>query len=148
APENSRSLPDWQDHLRKIANLLLLDSALLAHDQKPDLALVSGRALLNAGRSIGDEPLMMPHLVRFACQRLAILSIERTLAQGEPSEAALAITQRLLTEEQNQQDLLDALRGQRAYGDILIGWMQVGDPRGFDGQSTGGGSIFFPLVAG
>jgi len=150
APENALSSPVGLlvQSPREIANLLWLDAALLAQSQQSDAALVSGRAILNAGRSIGDEPLMIAHLVRMACQRMAITGVERVLAQGQASEPALAATQDLFTDEAAQPILLYALRGERAYGDVLIGWMEAGDPRGFGSVNATGGSIFYPLLGG
>src|SRR5262249_32761124 len=99
-PEDALSLSksDWFQHPRALASLLWLDAALLAQDQKLDAALASGRALLNSGRSIGDEPFMLCLFVRIACQRLAILSSERTLGQGQAPQDALAATQRLFAD--------------------------------------------------
>lgn len=146
APEDALSGLEVQQHPRALANLLWLDAALLAHDKQSDTALASCRALLNAGRSIGDEPFIIPHLVRIACQRVATAAIERTLAQGEASEGALAITQQLFVDEVKQPNLLHALRGERAVGDLRIGWMEAGDPRGIGGNSAAGQSIFYPLM--
>jgi hypothetical protein len=148
APENALTGVESQQNARALANLLWLDVALLAHDKQPDAALQSCRALLNAGRSVGDEPLILSHLVRIGCQRVAIDAIERTLAQGQASEEALAVTQHLLVDEVNQPNLLHALRGERAYGDILMGWMEAGDPRGYGGASFRGMSISNLVMGG
>ena len=44
--------------------------------------------VLNAGRSIGDEPCVISMLVRMAVQGIALGKVERVLAQTQPSEPA------------------------------------------------------------
>jgi hypothetical protein len=105
------------DHLggaRQVAGMLQLDAALRAHDGDVDGALASCRAALNAGRSVGDEPTVVSQMVRLAGQRLARQGVERVLAQGEPSDAALAAVQRLLEDEEKAPLQLVAARGERA----------------------------------
>ncbi len=60
--------------------------------------------------------------VRQAIQSACIDTVERTLAQGEPSEAALSAMQNLLEDELAQPLLATALRGERAasYGAIYF----------------------------
>ena len=74
---------------RIVARLLFIDSAVRAHDGDLDGALDSCRAMLGAGRSIGDEPFLISGLVRFALGSLALQSARRVIGQGEPSDAAL-----------------------------------------------------------
>jgi hypothetical protein len=116
---------------RKLVDLLGMDAALFAQEQKPHSALSSAQCALNAARSNGHEPSLISLLVRIGCRRHALASVERTLAQGEPSEAFLLATQRLLQEELSQPSLLHALRGERAFWHQHFQWMEAGDPRGF-----------------
>jgi hypothetical protein len=99
---------------REVAHLLKLDAALPAQDGDIDGALVSIRAALNAGRSIGDEPISNSQLLRIHLRRMARNSLERTLAQGQPSADAMAILQELLEDEDGQLLFLFAARGERA----------------------------------
>ncbi|HEV3082419.1 MAG TPA: hypothetical protein VGY66_21725 [Gemmataceae bacterium] len=118
------------DHLhqcRQVANLLWLDALMLAQEGKAQAALDSSRCLLIAGRSIGDEPGVIAHLIRNSCCQRTVLSIERTLARGEPAEEDLAATQQLLEGEQAQNTLLMALRGQRAFQDQVMSWVDADD---------------------
>ena len=64
------------------------DAAIRAHDSDADGALESCRAVFCVGRSIGDEPFLISQLVRVAIGGVALNSIRRALAQGEPSEQA------------------------------------------------------------
>jgi hypothetical protein len=97
-----------------VAHVLLLDALLLAQEGDVDGALHSCRGCLNVGRSFGDEPGLLSQYARGACQIVALRGIERTLAQGEPTDAALADLQELLRQEEAEPWMLCALRGERA----------------------------------
>ena len=99
---------------RQVARLLNLDSILRVHDGDADGALGSCRGVMNAGRSLGDEPFSISLTVRVAIETLAIRSIEYVLGHSEPSEGALAALQILLEDEETQPLLRVALRGERA----------------------------------
>jgi hypothetical protein len=72
------------------------------------------RAMLNAARSIGDEPITISQMIRAGSSNLAILSLEQTLARTTPDEEALAAAQLLLHDEAGYNALLVAWRGERA----------------------------------
>ncbi len=99
---------------RNVARLLRLDAILRVHDGDGDAAIDSCRALLNVGRSLGDEPLAITQLVRIAIETLAVRSVEHVLAEGEPSDEALAAIQALLEAEESEPLLRIAARGERA----------------------------------
>jgi hypothetical protein len=71
-------------------------------------------AIVNAGRSIGDEPNLIPQLVRIAADSVALHTAQRALAQGLPSDPALARVQECLDRESTEPILLFGLRGDRA----------------------------------
>jgi hypothetical protein len=77
-------------------------------------ALAAARGVLNAGRSLGDEPMLQSCLTRMESHALATKLIERVLAQGQPDEEALAATQRLLEDEAGENLLLIGARAERA----------------------------------
>ncbi|MHC5542922.1 hypothetical protein ACYOEI_32260, partial [Singulisphaera rosea] len=97
-----------------VARLLDFDVTARVQDGDADGALESCHALLNVGRSLGDEPFSISQLVRIAESFFATRAVMRTLARGEPSEEALAIMQGSLTDEFNEPILLHGLRGERA----------------------------------
>jgi hypothetical protein len=99
---------------REAAYLLKLDAFLRIHDGQSDEALLSARAAFNAGRSIGDEPVLISQLVRLNCRNMALACLERALAQGQPSEEALIEFQQVLLEEDSVPVLLIGARGERA----------------------------------
>jgi hypothetical protein len=99
---------------RTVARLLEADAAMRAEDGEVDGALDSCRAIVATARSIGDEPFMVSQLVRYAIGLVAMKSTRRVLAQGEPSDRALARLQALILVERDEPLLLHGLRGERA----------------------------------
>jgi hypothetical protein len=118
-------LPDQQE-TRSVASLLRYDALLRAHKKDIDGALVSCRACLNAGRSLGDEPFLVSQLIRIACIFIACNQAERALAQGEATDAELLALQKLLAEEDRDTAMVAALRGERAIMDDLFRKMEDG----------------------
>src|SRR2546425_5202633 len=103
----STLLPHLQ-RVRELANLLSADAMLRAHDKDLDGALESCLANLNGARSIGDEPTYISALVRVAVRAVTLERLEQVLSQGEPSEAALAATQKAWEREEQFPLLLAA----------------------------------------
>jgi hypothetical protein len=126
SPDFIGTLIAHTQNAREIAALLDCDALLRAQDNDPDGALASCRGILNAGRSIGDEPLFISQLVRFAVRAVAVARAQRVLAQGEPSEEALRQFQELLEKEEPEPLLLIAARGERAGDDRLLEAIQTG----------------------
>jgi hypothetical protein len=121
----STLLPHLQ-RVRELANLLSADAMLRAHDKDLDGALESCLANLNGARSIGDEPTYISALVRVAIRAVTLGRLEQVLSQGEPSEAALAATQKAWEREEQFPLLLAASRGERALGDRAVLALQNG----------------------
>jgi hypothetical protein len=136
----STLLPFTQE-ARMYGTLFDYDALLRAQVGDVDGALVSCRGILNCGRSIGDEPTLISMLVRIALNSLATKKVERTLTQGEPSEAALSRMQREFEAEAREPLLLIGVRGERGMTDGAMQALQSGDldPRFFFGL-TGGSS--------
>jgi hypothetical protein len=125
-------------HAREVATLLQLEADLLAQKHDADGALSLGRAIVNAGRSIGDEPAIISQLVRMSCQSSAMASMERTLAQGQPTEQPLAAAQRTVEEEASEPLLLIGLRGERAAQHRMLEAIETGELK-FSQMSRAGG---------
>jgi len=119
-------LPETQA-ARTAAWLLADDAAIRAHERDPDAALDSCRAIFGVGRSIGDEPVVISQLVRFALDRVATKATRRVLGQGEPSDAALARIQSVILDELAQPVLLHGLKGERAMMTELIRRVGAGE---------------------
>jgi hypothetical protein len=103
-----------QQNTRAVVNLLRYDALNLAQEGDAAGALRSCRAIVNAARSLDDEPLMISQLIRNAGIAVAASTVERTLALGEPPEEELAKLQKLVEEEEAHPTLLIAMRGERA----------------------------------
>jgi hypothetical protein len=119
-------LPDAQN-TRSIFSLLQLDVIQQAEDGDFKGAIRSCEALLNATRSLGDEPLIVSQLVRMAGVGVAYRTIERVLNQGEADPADLLALQQALQEEARFPRLLVALRGERAGMHELFDALETGD---------------------
>ena len=119
-------LPHAQE-ARQVARLLQLDAMFRAQEGDTDGALDSCRALMNVGRSLGDEPIAISQLVRMAIEGVSLQALQRTLAQGQASDEALAKVQDLLADETAQPLLLHALRGERAGSDQLFRKLGTGE---------------------
>jgi hypothetical protein len=109
----STNLPDIQDS-RTIGTLLMMDVIHAAQEKDSTMALVSWRALFNTSRAVGDEPMIVPQLIRIAIRGVALEQLDRVLAQLQISESELADIQRMLVEDDKQPCLLIAARGDRA----------------------------------
>jgi hypothetical protein len=126
---------------REVVFLLRKDLFVRLREHDIDGALESGRASIIAGRSIGDEPLLISQLVRMGFAYEAARSVERVLAQGQASETALDRHQRLLVEDESTPLFLVALRGERAGNDVLLRALEEGKlPPGWLSGIPGGKS--------
>jgi hypothetical protein len=105
---------------REIADWLKHDAWLLAQEGDSDAAIESCQAIINAGRSVKDDPFLITCLVRLALQNIALDTLERVLAQGEASEGHLSALQAMLEREMREESLIRAMRGERAGAHFLF----------------------------
>jgi hypothetical protein len=129
SPDGQGTLMPHIPDVRETADLLGYDVLLQAQEDKPDEALRSCRAILNSGRSLGDEPTFIAVLVRMAIRAMFVGKLQRTLAQGQPSTAALQSLQKLLEDEDSCPLLLIGARGERAFGDRTMQSLQAGQAK-------------------
>jgi len=117
-----------RDHqsTREIADWLMHDSYLLAQEDQPDQAIESCCALFNAGRTMGDEPFLISHLIRCAIQAMGVRAVERVLGQGEANDESLEKLQALLLKESAESTWTHGLRGERAGMHMLFTNIQAG----------------------
>jgi hypothetical protein len=111
---------------REVARMLTLDALLRAQDGEMEEAMQSCRAALNAGRSIGDEPMHISQLVRTACTTDAVRALERTLATGTVSPRTLEEMQQLLALEAEEPLQLIAARADRVSFFEFLDLMRTG----------------------
>jgi hypothetical protein len=117
---------DFYPAARSACQLLRYEAVLAAQREDYDRALALVRGVMGAARSIGDEPMIIPGVSRLACDRHAVLALERTLAQGSPSPRELIAMQELLEKESNEPMVWRILRGERAAIHKLLSEMRNG----------------------
>jgi hypothetical protein len=105
---------------RRVAVLLKLHAVMAAESNRIDEALANSRAMLSIADVAREPPMLVTALVSFAIRSLVVDSVERSLAQGEPSMSALEITQRTVENSQSAPVLLEGLRGERAINEEFI----------------------------
>ena len=113
-PDAISTLLPLAQKTRTIANVGSYEAILLAQEKDYDGALETCRAILVAGRCNDPCHTLIQGLVRIAIQAVCLNQVERTLAQGEPSEAALIMVQNILEDELAQPILMQGFRGERA----------------------------------
>jgi hypothetical protein len=108
-------LPDHQE-VRYIVDLLHHDAMLKAHFGDPDDALESCQALLNAARSLENDPFVISMYIHIACDAILVYALERILAQGYPKDEPLKQMQERLRTERDElpSDWIASVRGERA----------------------------------
>lgn len=114
APDVFSTLMPHLEKAQVLKWLLGVDAVLLAHDGDTSTALRSCRALVNVGASIGDEPILISQVIRMAAVEDACRATERALAQGEATDAELALLQKRLRAEDGEDLHSPVARGDRA----------------------------------
>lgn len=127
SPDFIGTLVPHQQNARQIAEVLFLDSHAWVEAGESAKGWRSARALLNASRSIGDEPLLIAVLVRVQAQTRTIRSLERILAHGSIFEGDLASMQQNLAEEAAENLFVMAMRGERAGMHQLMDTLESSD---------------------
>jgi hypothetical protein len=115
-----------QEEVRQVTLLLALEVVRCGEESDLRGGVAVCQSMLNAARSIGDEPLLISQMIRSTCSLAASKSLERLLAQGEAAPEALATLQRLLEQEDRHRGLLIATRGERAMHHELFDAIESG----------------------
>jgi hypothetical protein len=142
------TLLNEQQEARTAAALLKYDALRRAHAGDVAGALTSCRGVLNAGRSIGDEPTAISQLIRNAGAAVACYAAEWALGQGEAGPDDLAALQRAFEEEDRHPGLLVCLRGERAAQYELYDALEKGEVNPEDFSETGGAASEGPSLLG
>ncbi len=151
----STQIPDHQD-IRILAEWLSHDSRLSAQDDEMDNALRSCESCLALGCAFRDDPFLICFLIQCAMATTAIPTMERVMAQGEASDAALLVMQQRALAEYKGLNWATAMRGERAGqhrffegvrgGKVsLKGWL-AGRGDGFLEALAEGGGHYFPGI--
>ena len=132
---------------RHVADLLRWDLVLALEDAEAGRATDDLLAMLNASRSIGDEPFLISQLIRIATQIVATRAIEHTVAQTEMVEEQLARVQAAWAADADEPLLLHGLRGDRAAYDTLFRNLADGTVTPNDLSGLRGSGISFESYA-
>jgi hypothetical protein len=99
--------------LRKSARLLRVEALLHAENGQPESAISSINTSLALGHSVSREPMLIPQLVRMACQSLAVSSLERVLNSSELADEQLLSLSRTVSEAEDLSAIARAFVGER-----------------------------------
>ena len=124
-PDVLNTLLEDTQHTRHAADLLRWDVVVAAEDGDPSRAADDLLAILNASRSIGDEPFLISQLVRMAVRTVAVRSTERLLAQSSDAPP-LAGLQAAFALDAEEPLLLYGVLGDRAAFDRLFENLDTG----------------------
>jgi hypothetical protein len=102
------------DSIRHVSFLLEADAVNRAEAKDFDAALVSCRAILATGQTLGDEGFLISVVLRCNCRAYSVRTLERIQAQGEASEDALSALRRQFGEEAQTRIVENGVRFERA----------------------------------
>jgi hypothetical protein len=103
-----------RDQVRDVGAMLFSEALYQCQDRAYARAWAAAVATLNAGRSLGDEPLMGSQATRIILQGLAVEAMERILAHGTLDADMLQQSARLRRNEIDCDLARVAIRGERA----------------------------------
>jgi hypothetical protein len=117
------------DQMRSVLGLLRLDVWDRAEAGDTRAALSSCRAMINATRSLGDEPFLAIRLQYFTYLGFALSAAERVLARGEAADADLAELQALVASEERRPTGGEVVRGACGELHATFLWLEQNPPR-------------------
>jgi hypothetical protein len=136
---------DEVQKIRSVVWLLKLDALAAASDNRPADAVRSIRALVNAGRAIGDEPVATSQMIRSGCVAVSHDAIARVLGLCEP-DAGLAELQAELFREADFPGLYHSCRAERAFLHQTFRQIESGAVQGVEDEGWLGRIAPFPLA--
>jgi hypothetical protein len=122
----STLLPEHQTG-RHLALLLDLDAKLQLHNGNRPQALNDCRAMWNVGRGYLGEPRAVVQLIRIAVIRMSLRTFERSLANGQCTDAELAEFQGLIDEATRVPVFATMMRGERGVIHYFLSSLASGD---------------------
>ena len=126
APNPLQTMLPEQGKLRRIIQLLVRDSMAYAEAGEPHQAVESCHRAYNGSRSVGDEPIAVTQLIRAAGAVVAGKTVERILAQTEPSPDDLQRLQELVEKEDAFPYWTVTLRGERGFENAILEALESG----------------------
>ncbi len=120
--------PSHVEAIRSVAELLDADVILMIEKGRTAEAMKSVRALLNLGRSVGDEPSLPSQSIRMELRSHVRRALEFALARFETDPETLATLQRELADESRHPTLRLALFAERTVLDEYFVALEENDP--------------------
>jgi hypothetical protein len=118
-PNPSKTLVENRMRFRRAALLIMFDTEIHLGQKNERACIENCRAILGAGRAIGDDPNLISQLVRMAQSTVAVMSCERILGCGHP-RIGLPELQSEFYQETKIGHLRNALYGERIHMDQLF----------------------------
>ena len=125
SPDVLNTLLEDTQHTRQATDLLRWDVVAAAEAGDTPRAAAGLLAMLNASRSVGDEPFLISQLVRMATRNVMVRSTEQLLAQRADAPG-LSELQAALATDAEEPLLLYGVRGERAMFDRLLDNLETG----------------------
>lgn len=123
SPDGIGTLLPHLDGTRPVFTMLEMNALLQIEEEGGDRPIETIQALINAVRSLGDEPCTSSQLIRCHIRGRALRLLERTLANSQVSEKSLAALQELLALEEAEPVLRIQARGERAMWHRFLDYM-------------------------
>lgn len=98
------------------ARLLKLEAALLAENDKPQLAADSITSILGLARSLSKEPVLISQLVRLACQALAVSALDHVINKTGFTDEQLIELSETLADGEDLSAMTYTFAGERCAG--------------------------------
>src|SRR5262249_47719179 len=106
--------------LREVLSALEKEALLHAFGADADKAWQACRAMINAGQTVADEPLIISQLIRMGSHESAVTEMERALSLGQANEKTLNEARALFARLEEEDLFLIAVRGERAGNHVLF----------------------------
>jgi len=123
--------------LKTITQAALIHALASLEAGHPTNALTDVHFMFRLGQVLRGEPILISHLVRIAILNIALQPVREGLAKHRWSDEQLQAIQTLLQSDDLLEDYGKMMRGERAYGNELMGQDIAGNFGSMGGENTG-----------
>ena len=121
-----RAVPLSREQVETVSQLLSVDAVVRIDEGDLAGAADGIKAIVNAGRALGNEPMLAAQAGRVDAVQRAVATLERLLARGELPAAVLVDLQKLFEDEARHPVALVSLQGSRAAVEMLFEEVRTG----------------------
>ena len=121
-----RAVPLSRQQVETVSQLLSVDAVVRIDEGDLAGAADGIKAIVNAGRALGNEPMLAAQAGRVDAVQRAVATLERLLARGELPAAVLVDLQKLFEDEARHPVALVSLQGSRAAVEMLFEEVRTG----------------------